>query len=258
MITPSSAVAAVGLRVVEPSAGVADLIERHWIVGWDHRGRDPLVQETLPDPCVNLAVEPSGAWVYGVRTGRSTHELAGAGVVIGTKFRPGGFSGLAGGGPVRALTDRTLTLAEAFGDDGEALARALDDAVTVEAVIGAVEALVRRRRPPRDAGRELAQAAVERMRAARPGTPVAEIAARSGLSPRALQRLFARHVGATPKQVLRRFRLQDAVDQVARGEDTLARLAADLGYFDQAHFVRDFRTTVGRSPSAYAELGTAG
>ena len=96
------------------------------------------------------------------------------------------------------------------------------------------------------------------MRDAPPGTPVAAIAAGVGLTPRALQRLFARHVGATPKQVLQRFRLQDAAERVATGEDTLARLAAELGYFDQAHFVRDFRTTVGRSPSAYAELGTAG
>lgn len=225
MITPRTAVAAVGMRVVEPSAEVADLIERHWIVGWDHRGRDPLVQETLPDPCVNLAVEPSGAWVYGVRTGRSPHELAGAGVVIGTKFRPGGFSGLAGSGPARALTDRTVTLPEAFGDDGEALERALEDAISVEAVVGAVEALVRRRRPPADPGRDLAMAAVEHMRSAPPRTSIAAVAAHAGLSPRALQRLFARHVGATPKQVLQRFRLQDAVDEVGRGEDSLARLA---------------------------------
>ena len=258
MITPRTAVAAVGMRVVEPAADVADLIDRHWIVGWDRRGSDPLVRETLPDPCVNLAVEPSGAWVYGVRSGRSLHELAGAGVVIGTKFRPGGFSGLAGDGPVRALTDRTLALGEVFGADGAELDRTLAVAVTSEAVIGAVEALVRRRRPPADAGRELARAAVERMRDAPPGTPVAAIAAGVGLTPRALQRLFARHVGATPKQVLQRFRLQDAAERVATGEDTLARLAAELGYFDQAHFVRDFRTTVGRSPSAYAELGTAG
>lgn len=170
----------------------------------------------------------------------------------------GGFSGLAGSGPARALTDRTVTLPEAFGDDGEALERALEDAISVEAVVGAVEALVRRRRPPADPGRDLAMAAVEHMRSAPPRTSIAAVAAHAGLSPRALQRLFARHVGATPKQVLQRFRLQDAVDEVGRGEDSLARLAADLGYYDQAHFVRDFRTTVGRSPSAYVELGTAG
>ncbi|MGA2930169.1 MAG: DUF6597 domain-containing transcriptional factor [Solirubrobacteraceae bacterium] len=50
-------------------------------------------QEVLPDPSVNLAVEPAGRLLYGVGSGHSVHELKGRGMVVGTKFRPGGFSG---------------------------------------------------------------------------------------------------------------------------------------------------------------------
>jgi AraC-like DNA-binding protein len=67
-----------------------------------------------------------------------------------------------------------------------------------------------------------------------------------------VQRLFATYVGVGPKAVLARYRLQDAVAAIDAGEvDDLADLAASLGWFDQAHFARDFRSVVGTTPSAY-------
>ncbi len=110
---------------------------------------------------------------------------------------------------------------------------------------------MRARRPPPDPQRAFVAEIVEAMRAAPPGTRVAEVASRFAVVPRTLQRLFAVHVGATPKQVLQRFRLQRATDQLAADDAAqLARLAADLGSFDQAHFVQDFRAATGRTPSA--------
>jgi AraC-like DNA-binding protein len=72
------------------------------------------------------------------------------------------------------------------------------------------------------------------------------------MTPRSLQRLFRRYVGIGPKWVLSRYRLQDAAAAIDAGEATdLATLAADLGWFDQAHFSRDFREVVGVTPSQY-------
>ncbi len=52
--------------------------------------------------------------------------------------------------------------------------------------------------------------------------------------------------------MLARYRLQDAAASIDAGEVTdLAGLAAELGWFDQAHFSRDFRSVVGVTPSAY-------
>jgi AraC-like DNA-binding protein len=52
--------------------------------------------------------------------------------------------------------------------------------------------------------------------------------------------------------VLRRLRLQEAAERMADGAGDWAALAVDLGYFDQAHFINDFRRVVGRSPAEYA------
>jgi AraC-like DNA-binding protein len=58
--------------------------------------------------------------------------------------------------------------------------------------------------------------------------------------------------------VLARYRLQDAVASIDAGEvEDLAGLAASLGWFDQAHFSRDFRSVVGTTPSRYLQAARA-
>jgi AraC-like DNA-binding protein len=81
---------------------------------------------------------------------------------------------------------------------------------------------------------------------------VDDFARRRGLSVRRLQRLFLAHVGVGPKWVIRQYRLQEAVEQAADGPLDWAALAADLGYSDQAHLVREFTAVIGVSPAAYA------
>jgi AraC-like DNA-binding protein len=54
--------------------------------------------------------------------------------------------------------------------------------------------------------------------------------------------------------VIRRYRLREVTERMAAGADIdWAALAADLGYTDQAHFVRDFRSMFGESPTHYAQ-----
>jgi len=81
---------------------------------------------------------------------------------------------------------------------------------------------------------------------------VEQIVALSKLSQRALQRLFREYVGVSPKWVLQRYRLLEAAERLAAGETDGARVAHELGYFDQAHFIRDFKAIVGRSPGAFS------
>ena len=61
----------------------------------------------------------------------------------------------------------------------------------------------------------------------------------------------------TPKWVLQRIRLHEAAERMADGEGDWASLALDLGYFDQAHFIKAFKAVVGRSPADYALRASA-
>jgi AraC-like DNA-binding protein len=75
---------------------------------------------------------------------------------------------------------------------------------------------------------------------------------------RKLQRLFRRYVGVGPKWVLRRYRLHDGAELLARGEvSELAELSLALGYFDQAHFSHEFKEQIGLTPAEYAARAEA-
>ena len=90
-------------------------------------------------------------------------------------------------------------------------------------------------------------------------TRVAPVAEQAGLTVRSLQRLFAEYVGAGPKWVIQRCRLQDAAARVAAQDDELdwAALAAELGFADQAHLTRAFTATIGVPPATYARQARA-
>ena len=208
----------------------------------------------MTHPCVNLVFEPHGAAVHGVNRRRDARVLAGAGWAVGVKFRPGGFSGFLGR-PVHEITDRAIALDAAFGPDGRALELKAAAVADPDAKIAAAEAFLRDRLPASDPEVELVHAVVADMLEVDPGASVQEIARRHAVSTRTLQRLFRRHVGVGPKWVLRRYRLQEAAEQLAAGERSdWTRLALDLGYFDHAHFIRDFRAVVGRSPAEYEAM----
>jgi hypothetical protein len=67
---------------------------------------------------------------------------------------------------------------------------------------------------------------------------------------------FADQVGLGPSWVIRRYRLHEAAAHATAGGDVdWARLAVTLGYYDQAHLVRDFTAAVGTAPARYAAGG---
>ena len=81
---------------------------------------------------------------------------------------------------------------------------------------------------------------------------VEELAGRHGLSTRGVQRMIRWFVGVPPTWLIRRYRLQDALAILQADPSTdLATLATCLGWYDQAHFTRDFRVAVGQPPAAY-------
>jgi AraC-like DNA-binding protein len=242
-----------------PPADLAHVVDRHWIVSWDLRGRPPFRSEVMPHPAVHLVFEPDGAAVHGVARGRFDRVLSGTGWALGTKFLPAGFAPFAGR-PLHELTGAVVELGTLFGASGERLAHAVEAAAGRDERLALLHAFLRERLPDdADPKGELVDAVVADMRAAAPGTSVAQIAARHHVSTRTLQRLFRHYVGVGPKWVLQRYRLHDAIEQLAarRGTDW-TQFALDLGYWDHAHFIADFRAVVGRSPSQYeAELAAA-
>lgn len=237
---------------VPASPDLETLVERHWLVSWDlpPGRRSPVT--LLPHPCVNLVYDRGMVGLAGVGTERFTYLQEGRGQVFGVKFRPGAFHPFLRR-PVSALTDQTRPLSVLW-PDADSFARELAAAPDMPALVATAERYLRAHWPPPDPQVETIGRIVHALLYDRTITRVDEVSARFGITPRTLQRLFQRYVGVSPKWVLRRYRLHEAAARLAEGTSgTWAEVAADLGYFDQPHFIRDFTRAIGMTPSAYAE-----
>jgi AraC-like DNA-binding protein len=227
-------------------------VEWYWAVEWDLRGRPGYLAETLPYPCVNVTFEePRGAFVNGVHTRKFQRELTGRGRVFGVKFWAGGFGAFAGR-DVGTFRDQVLPLTEVL-DGADRLADLVFAESTDERRRSVVETWLSDRQTGPDPAYDLVREIVATMAADRGLTRVDQVTERFGLPVRRLQRLFRSYVGVGPKWVLRRYRLHDGADLLARGEvSELAELATALGYFDQAHFSHEFKDVIGITPAEYA------
>jgi AraC-like DNA-binding protein len=239
----------------EPAPDLARFVERHWMVTWDLRDHAPFAQETLPHPCVNFVIGTHRPGVHGVGTNRFVAELDGRGWVLGTKFRPGAFHAFFQR-DVSELSERDEPIAKIFGEEGAALEAEVVARGGGRDCIPLVEAFFRARIPAvTDDNVDLAARAVEIVRADPSIGRTRDLAARVSLGARSLERLFERYVGVPPKWIIRRYRIHEACERALSGDvPSWSALAQELGYFDQAHFIRDFKSQVGRTPAQYAEL----
>lgn len=93
--------------------------------------------------------------------------------------------------------------------------------------------------------------AVRAIRASHGTVPLGSLTRDLGTTPRTLQRLFADQVGLSPKLLARIVRFHRVFAAWRDDPRSLARVAAECGYFDQSHLIRDFRDFAGAAPAAF-------
>lgn len=223
-----------------PSPDLAHYIDHYWVVSWSYH--EPYRQLIVPYPNVHLTFRDGVATVNGVASGHQIKTLAGDGGVFGVAFRPGCFRPFLGAS-VSLITDRSIDAREVFGPD---LPHSVD--------VGTVERFLRAHLPTPDARTTEAADIVATIIAKSEITRVDTLAEYLDMSIRQLQRLFAEYVGIGPKWVIRRYRLHEVTERLAKGTKVdWTSLASELGYADQAHFVRDFKNMFGEPPTWYAQ-----
>ncbi|MEU0309090.1 helix-turn-helix domain-containing protein [Streptomyces cyaneofuscatus] len=250
----------VHFRRREPAPALRPYLEHYWLIDWDLD--QPYAAHVVPHPSVNLVVqryeagesarERAGyAEVAGIGLGLFTRKLTGRGRVCGVQFRPGGFRPFAPEHALSDLTGRQVDAAEVLRTPPP-LGAVLDPA-DEDARVAALDACLLTLEPRPDPQATLAMELADRVRTDRSVCRAGQLARDTGLTPRSLQRLFSAYVGVGPKWVILRYRIHEALER-AESDPAVdwARLAADLGYSDQAHLVRDFTATVGVPPTAYA------
>lgn len=235
-----------------PPPDLAYWIAHYWLISWDLRGCEPQVVESLPHPNVHAVFEDDCSVVCGVQTCKFSRVLEDRSQVFGIKFRPGGFRAFFAS-PVSSLADRTIPVKRIFGKDVAALEAVLVSSCRESEKVEAANAFFRARVPEPDKTIALAGQLVERILAQPDIKTVDDLVIRAGIGKRSIQRIFNEYVGVSPKWTIRRYRLHEVIEKVnSGGRPAWAELALELGYFDQAHFINDFRSIVGYSPTQAA------
>jgi AraC-like DNA-binding protein len=148
--------------------------------------------------------------------------------------------------PELDLAHRLLLAAAQRGEDaGE---RALE--LAARALEGASPGRVASGRPATARARRALADGVREALAERPERSLTELADELAVSPHHLSRVFREQTGHTIARHRMRLRARTALERLAGGERELARLAADVGFADQAHLTRVLRAETGTTPSA--------
>lgn len=234
-----------------PPADLAHVIDGLWTTSWDLRGQAPHRTETLSDPTHHIVMERGLSRVVGVHVQRFSRLLEGKGRILAVKLWPGALSAFTAISATK-FRNRSAPLDEVFPIDVRALEDAVfaqqDDDLAYAPFLACLSSHVR----ALSSEARLVRRIVEHVANTPQLTHVRDLERSFQNEGRTLQRLTERYVGVPPKWIIRRVRLQEAAALLAQGPRSLATLAADLGYTDQAHFARDFKAVVGLTPSAFA------
>lgn len=244
LVSNRAANARIDVWTFPPPPELADVVAHTWRLRW--RDEPGQLARLISEPCLNLCHEVAepvvaeplrlvGAW-----TTIWERWVVGSGEIRAVKLKAGAARAFVDDASV--WTDRVAPLAEGFADLPDVGESGFD---------GWNRWLARHRRHHPETS--LAVALCETIRTEPDLMRVEQLVTRGGVGARSLQRLFRVHVGASPKFVIRRYRLQEAAARIERGDvPVLADLAHELGYADQAHLTRDFKALVNVAPSVFA------
>lgn len=242
-----------------PAPALRELVTSYYIVSTDGPMRDDLHPEWA-----NVRLAMSGLWtaemsgrttptpryasLYGP-TDRTSHFETTGGRLMGIGLTPAGWIQLIGG-DASALANGIRELGDGLGTPGEALAAAL----AADADDGARVARLDRLLLERVAASAASEPAIEALQAALLSADVIDIpglARQVGLPVRSLHRLCLRVFGFGPKRLLKRQRFLRTLGRVRDRLNLPLAEVLDSEYYDQAHFIRDFRAFMDTTPSAY-------
>ncbi len=233
---------------ITPSKRLAPYVECFWTLRTSEICPEYPV---LPDGCVDIIFsrgdgQPTGLEAVGTMTRRHAFRLPAGQFLMGVRFRPALSPGFLRA-PAALLTDASVALECLWGPAARRLQDQLVHAASVREGLAVLEAALHRQ-PEQDP----VEKAVAWMVENRGQVSVEHAAEQAGMSARQFRRLCLEKSGVTPKQLCRILRFRRALSQMrpVRRPDW-AQLALDCGYYDQAHFIRDFREFSGYSPGRY-------
>ena len=252
---------------IKPTNTLARFVECFWTLEDDCVREPTKAEPILPDGCVELILNFGAHFQEYKNNGqheRQPHNIVvgqmtrpvlisptGSVQLLGIRFQPGGtfpFFRL----PMQEITNCVLALGSLTREFERDLISRVEAVPSVLGKIAAVEKLLTERVSSRKHESWIPELATTMVY--RDGkVSMDALATAAGVSNRQLERRFLRDVGIGPKLLCRILRFQQVFRALQRNDLSWAALAADCGYYDQAHLIRDFQQFAGQTPASLLE-----
>jgi len=258
-------------QYIKPSAFLSDFVKHYWVLEID--GSDGNLAERViptgnielmfhyrkPFAVINtvnnsLSLQPLTI-LSGLISGFSDVTSVGDSGVLAVSFQPFGACQFFKF-PLTEIENKSVDLKAVLGDKIRGIEEQLSNAYHLTERIAIVEDFLKKVFCPLDTY-DLAflKKALSLIETSKLSIQSHELADKLAVSNKSLERKFAARLGKTPKQYLKMMRFQMAVKRLSMANDqALTDLAYQCGYFDQAHFIRDFKLFSGYTPGEFKQV----
>lgn len=254
-------------RTFEPHPDLAALVKCYWTLNVPAQEQVER-QLIVPDGCIEMAfilgddimrytsgddfiLQPR-AMILGQITRQFYIKPTGEVDSFAVRFYPYGFASFARV-DIGSLSNTETPLAVLFGEEASRLlAQRVINAENTEARIDIVERFLLDRLGQKETIDAIVHGAIHAILEAKGSGAVKDIVKDDVAKRRQLERVFRRKVGLSPKQLCRVIRLQAALKMILnRRSRSMTEVAYESEYYDQAHFIRDFKEFTGTTPKAF-------
>lgn len=249
-----------------PPIALQDVVKCFWVL--EDNGRHHPTEQVLPDGCIELIVHYRDLFERGDRKdlelnsqvrgfvfGQITKALLlkplGQIGMIGVRFQSHGLSHFTNV-PAFHLAEKSVPLVELFGREGDMLVEQICMAKTIPAKVDVLAAFLIEHRKFLGKVTPLVMGFLQALKTMNGEVKLKELAKQLGVSERQLERRFKLEVGISPKKMASIIRFKHALYHLQNSRNlTLTEIAHNVGYYDQAHFNRDFKDITGLVPKQF-------
>lgn len=249
---------------IKPSAHLQHIVECYWVIKDDEP--TPNIQKIIPDGFTELIFhfgdayriklnkqwkKQSDALLAGQITRHFLLQNTGKSDVFGIKLKPTALTHLFDLN-MNAITDKVIDAVPALPKEMSLLQTELRQSTDYCERVTSAENYLARRLSSTTLKNTYADKAIDLIFEKKGMVTVAELWASLGIGERQLENYFKKYVGLTPKFFCRIIRFNYIFDLVRENKQQWTSLAYEASYYDQSHFIRNFKNFTGQSPSAYS------
>ena len=250
----------------EPSSALSAYIKCFWTLE-DEAHPDPPKQRIVPDGCMemifqygepfrqftdetNFIIQPT-CFVFGQITRHLDIQPIGNTNIFSVRFHPAGFIPFSTF-PPEQMENRAVPLSELFEAESSDLEKKMFSLTETSLKIKCVEDFLIKRLSQPEAADLIARRSVDLIMEVNGQMSVNELSEQVRVHKRQLERRFSKLIGLSPKELSRMIRIQSVIRSLMENNyENLTEVAYESGYFDQAHFIKDFREFTGESPGRF-------